>query len=156
MPGQAFYLQAMASVLSVMRAVSVPLGIADPHRPNLSSTLWRTVHDHKDKVFVFDSATSPNTFWVPLADLDFSTNAPVRKLTMAGGNTHAGNASSKFETAKPFTFLAMYALLGPSHEYCRNGHILEVAAEGGVVAGTITGFEGLMFCDGDCDGGSDA
>jgi choloylglycine hydrolase len=105
-PGRLYYHQALAAVLSVMRAVSVPLGIADPDRPNLASTLWRTVHDHKDKVFVFDSATSPNTFWVPFADLDFSTNAPVRRLNMAGGNIFAGNAASKFETARPFTFLA--------------------------------------------------
>jgi penicillin V acylase-like amidase (Ntn superfamily) len=32
--------------------------------------------------------------------------APVMKLNMTGGNTHAGNAASKFEAARPFAFLA--------------------------------------------------
>lgn len=36
----------------------------------------------------------------------FSTNAPVKKLNMAGGNTYAGNAASKFEAARPLAFLA--------------------------------------------------
>jgi hypothetical protein len=55
-------------------------------------------------VFFFDPATSPNAFWVPLADLDFTKGAPVKKLTMAGRKVYAGNAASKFEPAKPFTF----------------------------------------------------
>lgn len=105
-PGGQQYLQAVAAVLSVMRAVSVPLGIADPTKPNLSSTLWRTVADHKDKVYCFDSATSPNVFWIPLAELDFSHGAPLKKLTMAGGKTYAGNVASQFESAKPMVFLA--------------------------------------------------
>jgi choloylglycine hydrolase len=39
----------MAAVLGVMRAISTPLGIAHPTKPNLSSTLWRTVYDQKNK-----------------------------------------------------------------------------------------------------------
>lgn len=104
-PGQTFANQAVASVLGVMRAVGVPLGITHPDRPNLASTLWRTVHDHQNRVLFFDSATSPNAFWVPLADLDFTEGAPVKKLTMAGGRVYAGNAASQFEPARPFAFL---------------------------------------------------
>lgn len=103
-PGATYANQAVASVLGVMRSVSTPLGIMDPAKPNLASTLWRTAYDQKNKVFYFDSATSPNAFWVPLADLDFSPGAPVKKLTMAGGKVYAGNASSKFEPATPFKF----------------------------------------------------
>jgi penicillin V acylase-like amidase (Ntn superfamily) len=56
--------------MGVIRSVSVPLGITTPGKPNIASTLWRTAADHKNKVYFFDSATSPDTFWVPLADLD--------------------------------------------------------------------------------------
>ncbi len=98
--------QAAASVQSVMRAVSVPLGITHPTKPNLASTLWRTVHDQKRLVTFFDSATSPNTFWIPLADLDFSSGAPVRKLEIAGGRVYAANAASHFVEAEPFPFLS--------------------------------------------------
>jgi choloylglycine hydrolase len=104
-PEQKYQYQAAFSVLSVMRSISVPLGITTPDKPNISSTLWRSVSDHKNKIYYFDSATSPNTFWVPLENLDFSKDAPVKKLDLTGGKIYSGDASGKFETAKPFTFL---------------------------------------------------
>lgn len=104
-PNRSYANQAAASVLGVMRAVSVPLGITTPDQPNIASTLWRTVADQKNKVYIFDSSTSPNAFWVPLADLDFSPDAPVKKLTVAGGVVHSGNAAGDFVEAKPFTFM---------------------------------------------------
>ncbi len=107
-PGGTYENQAVAGVLGVMRSVSTPLGISQPDKPNLASTLWRTAYDQKNKVFYFDSATSPNAFWVPLADLDFTKGAPVKKLTMAGGKVYAGNASSKFEPATAFTFASAH------------------------------------------------
>lgn len=104
-PQQEFINQAVASVMGVIRNVSVPLGITTPGEPNISSTLWRTVSDQKNKVYFFDSATSPNTFWVPLADLDLKEGAPVKKLVTSGGKIYAGNAAKNFEEAKPFAFL---------------------------------------------------
>lgn len=71
-PDGKFEFQAVASTLSVVRSVGVPLGISTPDQPNISSTIWRTVSDQKNLVYYFDSATSPNTFWVNLSDLDFS------------------------------------------------------------------------------------
>ena len=104
-PGQSYVNQAVASTLSVIRSVSVPLGITTPGEPNISSTLWRTVADQKNRVYFFDSATSPNAFWVPLADLDFTEGAPVKKLAVAGGRVYSGNAAASFEAATPFAFL---------------------------------------------------
>lgn len=105
-PDETYENQAVASVLSVMRAMGVPLGITHPTRPNLSSSLWRTVWNHTSRVFFFDSAMSPSTFWVPFSELDFSEGAPVKKLTMAGGKVYAGNAASQFEPANPFVFMS--------------------------------------------------
>jgi choloylglycine hydrolase len=104
-PQRAYANQAVASVLGVIRSVSVPLGISTPGQPNVSSTLWRTVSDQTDKVYFFDSATSPNAFWVPLADLDFKEGAPVKKLAVAGGKVYSGNAAASFMPAQPFAFL---------------------------------------------------
>lgn len=104
-PDGSFAHQAAASVLSVMRSVSVPLGISSPVEPNIASTLWRTISDQKNLVYYFDSSTSPNVFWVPLAELDFKSGAPVKKLTVAGGKIYLGNASKNFVESKPFTFL---------------------------------------------------
>lgn len=102
LPDQTLETQASLGVLGVMRAVSVPLGEGVPGKPNISTTLWRTVSDQKNKVYYFDSATSPNAFWVDLKQLDFTQGAPVKKLTVAGGKTYAGNATALFEPAELF------------------------------------------------------
>lgn len=104
-PKTADVFQAVASVFGVIRGVSVPLGITTPGQPNIASTYWRTVSDHKNKVYYYDSASSPTTFWVPLAELDLKEGAPVKKLTLIGGKTYSGSAASKFEPAQPFEML---------------------------------------------------
>lgn len=104
-PGKSFQNQAIASVISVMRSVSVPLGITTPDKPNIASSIWRTIADQKNKIYFFDSAVRPNTFWVPFSDLDFTKGAPVKKLSMANEEVYAGNASAHFKEATPFEFL---------------------------------------------------
>jgi choloylglycine hydrolase len=97
--------KAVASVFSLIRSVSVPLGLATPGQPDIASTIWRTLYDQKNKVLFFDSATSPTVFWVPLAELDFKEGASVKRLTLVGGKTYAGSAAAQFEPAAPFAFL---------------------------------------------------
>ena len=105
-PGQSFDFQAMASVLGVMRAVSAPLAIKDdPKVPNVSSTLWRTSYDHKNRILVFDSATAPSAFWVKLDAFNLSAGQPVRRLNASGGRTYSGDVSGQFAPAQPFAFL---------------------------------------------------
>lgn len=103
-PHQSYAYQAVASVLSVMRAVGVPIGITVPGQPNLSSTVWRTVSDQTNKIYYFDLATRPNTFWVSMANLDLDQGAPVKKLPLTEGQIYAGDVSSQFRPATPFTF----------------------------------------------------
>jgi penicillin V acylase-like amidase (Ntn superfamily) len=97
--------KAIASVLSVIRNASAPLGISTPGEPNVASTIWRTVHDQKDRVLYFDSATSPTVFWVPLAKLDFTAGGPVKRLPLKSGETYSGDASAEFHNTEPFSFL---------------------------------------------------
>lgn len=101
---------ALASVFSVIRNVSVPYGIATPGEPNISSTRWRTVADHKRRLYFFESALTPNTFWVDLKDVDFSAQTgQVKKLTLGAEqrNVFAGNAVQQFKPAQPFKFLGV-------------------------------------------------
>ncbi|MBV4359670.1 linear amide C-N hydrolase [Pinibacter aurantiacus] len=98
---------AVASVFSVIRNCSVPFGITTPGQPNISSTRWRTVADHKNLVYYFESALTPNTFWVDFKDVDFSEKAAVKKLSVANNETYAGNAAKSFVNAKPFKFLGL-------------------------------------------------
>lgn len=104
-PQNTYNNQAVASVAGVMRSVSVPLGITTPGQPNIASTLWRTIADHKNRVYYFDSATSPNTFWISLLDFDLTPGRPVKKLTLTDGRVYSGNANDQFEISEPFHFL---------------------------------------------------
>lgn len=101
---------ALASVFSVIRNVSVPFGITTPDQPNISSTRWRTVIDHKRKLYFFESALTPNTFWVDLKDIDFSAKTgKVRTLDLGPNqrNVYSGNVAAQFREAKPFKFLGL-------------------------------------------------
>ena len=97
---------AAAAAFSVMRNVSVPLGISTPNQPNLSSTRWRVVADHKDRLYYFESTVSPNIFWVDLRKADFSPGAGVRELDLGPfqANIFSGEVSGKFRPVPMFRF----------------------------------------------------
>lgn len=99
--------RAVASAFSVIRNVSVPFGLTTPDQPNISSTRWRTVVDHARKLYFFESALTPNTFWVDLKQVDFSPAGGVRKLDLGKDQTliYSGNATARFVPASPFPFL---------------------------------------------------
>ena len=97
--------RAVAQIFSVIRGVSVPLGFTVPDKPNIASTIWRTVYDHKDRVMYFDSATSPTVFWLPLDSLALDAGAPVKRLALKAGETYSGDASASLKPAEPFAFL---------------------------------------------------
>ncbi|EFC91075.1 Choloylglycine hydrolase [Dethiosulfovibrio peptidovorans DSM 11002] len=95
---------ALAGVLGVIRNASVPLGISTPDKPNISSTLWRTLADHKNRRYYFDGVLSPSLFWVDLDKLDLAEGAPVLHLPLKDVAL-GGEASGNFETSTPFEFL---------------------------------------------------
>lgn len=100
--------EAIASVFSVVRNVSVPYGIATPGQPNIASTRWRTVADHKRRLYFFESALTPNVFWVDLTQADFSPETgTVKKLELGPDQriTYSGMANDRFRDSEPFKFL---------------------------------------------------
>jgi penicillin V acylase-like amidase (Ntn superfamily) len=100
----------LASVFSVIRNVSVPYGISTPNEPNISSTRWRVVADQKRLIYFFESALTPNIFWVNLHSVDFSAETgKVMKLDLGKNQSHiySGNAATDFKEAKPFNFLGL-------------------------------------------------
>ncbi len=98
--------EATASVFSVMRNVSVPRGFGTIEQPNISSTIWRTVSDHKNLVYYFEDTASPSLLWVRLNNIDVKEGSGVRKLTLVGKPDLGGDQTANFEPAKPFKFLA--------------------------------------------------
>jgi choloylglycine hydrolase len=98
--------EAVAAVFSVMRNVSVPRGISTPTQPNISSTIWRTVADQKNKVYFFEDTASPSLVWVQLNQIDFKPDSGVRKLTLHGNPELGGDQTTHFKKAEAFKFLA--------------------------------------------------
>ena len=105
LPQTSDFRQAVAGVFSVMRNVSVPLGISIPDQPNIASTRWRTVSDQKNMVYYFESTLSPDSFWVDFNNLDFSAGNGITELTLTDGAIYAGDAAKKFSDSKPLPFL---------------------------------------------------
>ncbi|WCM42256.1 linear amide C-N hydrolase [Flavobacterium sp. CBA20B-1] len=97
----------VASVFSVIRNCSVPLGISSETEPNISSTRWRSVADHKNLVYYFETVKTPNTFWVDLKKIDFSKKGAVKRLSVSKNETYSGEASKNFADSKPFHFLGL-------------------------------------------------
>jgi penicillin V acylase-like amidase (Ntn superfamily) len=92
---------AVAAVFSQMRAIGVPLGMSDPDKPKISSTLWRSVIDHDSKRYYFDSVINPSVIWVDLDKVDFGPGAKPMKLKLGVPDNMGGDVSSKFEPAGP-------------------------------------------------------
>ena len=91
---------ALATVFSLIRGVSAPVGGASG-----VETLWRTVADHDAKTYYFDSAVSPNVFWIDLNKVDLQPGAKAKTLKVSTDNPLAGEVSSQLKEAKPFEFL---------------------------------------------------
>ncbi|MCU4799152.1 linear amide C-N hydrolase [Halobacteria archaeon HArc-gm2] len=108
--------KATASVFGVIRNVSVPYGISTPAEPNISSTRWRTVADHRDRRYYFESALSPNVFWLELDGVDFGADSGVRRLSLGEeqANAFAGDVADELVETEPFEFLGVSAPSGCS------------------------------------------
>jgi penicillin V acylase-like amidase (Ntn superfamily) len=95
----------VAEVFSVIRNASVPLGITTPGQPNISSTLWRTVSDQRDKVYYFESVRFPSIVWVNLSAINFGQGQPSKELkleTAVEASGVGGDVTTKFVPTRPF------------------------------------------------------
>ncbi|GKV78076.1 choloylglycine hydrolase [Pectobacterium carotovorum subsp. carotovorum] len=100
----------LATAFSIIRNASVPYGYSLPDMPNIASTRWRTVIDHKSLQYFFESAVSPNIFWVDLKKIDFSprgNNASKLDLGPNQSTIYSGQASENFKPAAPFKFAGL-------------------------------------------------
>lgn len=96
---------ALAAIFSQMRAVSTPLGLSDPEKPNIASTLWRTVIDHDARRYFFDSVINPSVVWVDLDKIDLAEGAAPARLAFQGLEDVGGNVSDRLVPTEPFEFL---------------------------------------------------
>jgi len=97
---------AVATAFSLIRSISVPLGLADPVKPNIAATIWRTVSDTGAGRYFFESSYSPSIFWVDLAKLKLAPGAAPARLNLSGHPILSGEVSDRFVAAEPFSFLS--------------------------------------------------
>jgi penicillin V acylase-like amidase (Ntn superfamily) len=95
LPEPASERQAVASVLAIMRNVSVPFGA--PYKGfGIYNTEYRTAMDLTNTRYFFELTTSPNVVWADLAKFDLSEGAPVKTLDPDDINL-SGDVSAKFQ-----------------------------------------------------------
>jgi penicillin V acylase-like amidase (Ntn superfamily) len=97
---------AVATAFSLIRSISVPLGLADPEKPNIATTIWRTVTDTGAKLYFFESSYSPSIFWVDVAKLKLAEGSAPARLDLSGHPILSGEVSDQFAPAEPFKFLS--------------------------------------------------
>jgi penicillin V acylase-like amidase (Ntn superfamily) len=94
-----------AFMFSVIRNVSVPFGKPDPKKPNVSSTIFRTVQDLTGGRYYFESTYAPNVVWIDVTKLDFSKGQPEMELKVEKEIFKLnGDVTDKLEKAMPFVF----------------------------------------------------
>lgn len=89
--------EAIAGVLSVIRTVTVPFGAQDTSASAAEdtwATRWVSMADLTNKVYYFNSTTTPNIIWVDFANLNFNTGAPVLSIDPTNINL-VGEVSKK-------------------------------------------------------------
>jgi choloylglycine hydrolase len=94
-----------AYMFSVIRNVSVPFGTGDPDKPNVSSTIFRTVIDLTGGRYYFESTYAPNVVWIDYGKLDFAKGTGERELQVEKNIFSLnGDVTNRLRPAKPFVF----------------------------------------------------
>lgn len=105
LPKPATRAEGAAYMFSVIRNVSVPFGKGDPDKPNVSSTIFRTVIDLTGGRYYFESTYAPNVVWIDYSKLDFSKGSGERELQVEKSIFSLnGEVISLLQPAKPFVF----------------------------------------------------
>lgn len=97
---------AIATAFSLIRSISVPLGLAEAGKPNIAGTIWRSVSDISSKRYYFESSYNPSIFWVDLDKLTLAAGSKPARLDLTNHPIYAGEVSGKFVAAEPFKFLS--------------------------------------------------
>ncbi len=106
--------QAIADTFSIIRNAAAPSAYRNEEDP-ISDTIWSTVIDHKNLVYYFADALSPNIWWVDLKSDKLKNNTKPMQIKLPhteedfnSGNYDdlLGNITSHFEEVDaPFPFV---------------------------------------------------
>lgn len=105
LPKPANRAEGAAYMFSVIRNISVPFGLGDPDKPNIASTIFRTVIDLTGGRYYFESTYAPNVVWVDYSTIDFAKDSGERELRVEKEIFSLnGNVTNQLRPAKPFVF----------------------------------------------------
>lgn len=105
LPKPATRAEGAAYMFSVIRNVSVPFGKGDPDKPNVSSTIFRTVIDLTGQGYYFESTYAPNVVWIDYGKLDFAKGTGERELQVEKDIFSLnGDVTDRLRPAGPFVF----------------------------------------------------
>lgn len=109
LPKNASHQTALAGVFGVIGNCAVPTGITVPSQPEISTTQWRSVSDHLEKVYYFKLTEQPAIMWVDLKEFDLYPGAPIMKLDVVHAKKIlVGDIIKEMKPSKGFT--PMYQL----------------------------------------------
>lgn len=101
LPTPASQREAVASVMAIMRNVSVPFGA--PYGDfGVYNTEYRTVTDLTDRMYFFELTTSPNVIWIEMDRLDLTAGGPALAVDPYDA-TLIGDVTERF-TARDIPF----------------------------------------------------
>jgi choloylglycine hydrolase len=99
--------EALAIARSILETVTVPRGYSLADRPNISTTVYRSLFDHKNMKYYYQGTYTPHFFWVDLKKFDFGAGTKILMLdTKKGKRTLAGEVSKLFVESEPFKFIS--------------------------------------------------
>ncbi|MCU0510205.1 MAG: linear amide C-N hydrolase [Anaerolineae bacterium] len=105
LPKPASRAEGAAYMFSVIRNISVPFGTGDPEKPNIASTIFRTVIDLTGGRYYFESTYAPNVVWIDYSKLDFSKGSGERELQVEKNIFSLnGDVTNLLQPAQPFVF----------------------------------------------------
>lgn len=90
----------VAGVISLLRNAAQPFSEPDPNRPNISPTIWRTVSDHTNLTYYFESTTSPYLVWLKFSDFSFTPGSPTLVCDVGLHGDYYGDLKDKFVTGE--------------------------------------------------------
>jgi choloylglycine hydrolase len=106
LPRPASRAEGAAYMFSVIRNVSVPFGTGDAARPNVSSTIFRSVIDLTGGRYFFESTYAPNVVWIDYDRLDFSQGRPELELRVEQRIFSLnGEVSGQLQVVPPLAFV---------------------------------------------------
>lgn len=102
LPDSLDHTRALAAVFGITKNCAVPMGIAIPDRPEISTTQWSTLCDQTEMTYYFQLTQSPSVVWIDLREAKLAPGSPQQTLTLTTDGSQVGKVNNLLTDAAPF------------------------------------------------------